>query len=276
MKKAFLALLLTLCLLCLSGCSQITDGLLSLVADKVESSGADALARQFIDGLLANDVEKSHDVFVDEVELAQVLQVFPTMQAALPDVDSYTLTPTSWNSQTTNGVTQITCAFLLEMGDQTFVVQTLQISTMEGLYNIHIAPYTQEAATESTVQKNPFVSVVFTIISVLTVVFVIWALVDCGRHKIHRKWVWVLVILLGNMLLTFLLSANHFRFHMNLGLSLNSTSLNLYDDGFQLRLLVPVGSILYFIRRKHLLVLPANGFAEAFQTESEVSDPESP
>ena len=276
MKKALLALLLALCMLCLSGCSQLTDGLLTMVADKAEASGADALARQFIDGILTNDPQKSHAVFVEGVEMTQVLEIFPTMQNMLPDSDSYTLTPTSWNSKTSNGVTQTAFQFLLTMGDQQFVVETLQVSTMEGLYNIHIAPRATQETSETDVQENPVIDTVFTLISVATAVFVIWALVDCCRHKIPRKWIWVLVILLGNMLLILAMQGSQLSFNLKLGLNLNATSLTLRDGGFYLSLLVPVGAIVYLARRKQLLPPDdQRGFAEAFQTD-EAAPSESP
>jgi hypothetical protein len=118
MKKPFLTLLLALCMLCMSGCSQMAESVLTMVGDKAEVSGADALARQFIDGVLTNAPDKSHAVFVEGVEMAQVLKVFPAMQDLLPDVDSYSLTPISWNSNTSNGVTMYAFQLLLTMGDE--------------------------------------------------------------------------------------------------------------------------------------------------------------
>lgn len=266
MKKVLLALLLTLCLVGLSSCSQMAESVLTMVGDKAEASGADALARQFIDGLLTNDPEKSHAVFVEGVEMAQVLEIFPAMQKVLPEVDAYTLTPISWNSNTSNGVTQTTFQFQLVMSEQTFMVQTLQVSNMEGLYNIHIAPYTPQ---EVTVSENPVIDVIFMLISVATTVFVIWALVDCCRHKIRRKWLMVLLILLGNVLLLLAMNGSQLSFSLRLGLSLNATSLTLREGGFYLRLQVPIGALIYLLRRKHLLLPETRqGFAEAFQTDA--------
>ena len=266
MKKPFLALLLALSMLCMSSCSQMAESVLTMVGDKAEASGADALARQFIDGLLTNDPDKSHAVFVEGVEMAQVLEVFPAMQDLLPDVDSYSLTPISWNSNTGNGVTMYAFQLLLTMGDEQFVVETLQMSEVAGLYNIHIAPY---APQEATVYDHPVIDVIFMLISVATAVFIIWALADCCRHKIHRKWLMVLVILLGNVLLILAMNGSQLNFNLRLGLSLNATSLTLREGGFYLRLQFPTGALIYLLRRKHLLLPEAKqGFAEAFQPDA--------
>lgn len=269
MKKALLALLMALCILCMSGCSQITESVLNIVADNAGESGADALSRQFIDGLLTNDPQKSRSAFVEAVTLEQVLQVFPAMQDMLPDADTYTLTPVSWNTKASNGVTQSAFEFQLVMGEQTFLVQTLQLSSMEGLYNIHIAPYTAQESSETSVYETPVIDTLFLLISVATAVFVIWALVDCCRHKLRRKWLMILLILLGNILFVLSLNGTQMGFNLHLGLHLNATSLTLREDGFYLRLLFPVGSIVYLLRRKHLLIPPAQpGFAEAFAADS--------
>ena len=265
MKRSLLALLLALCMLCLSGCSRLTDGILTMVSDRAEASGADALARQFIDGVLTNDPEKSHAAFVEDVEMAQVLEVFPAMQAALPDTHSYTLTPTHWSMNAANGVTQTSFQFLLTMGDEQFLVETLQLSTQEGLYNINIAPCEAQDPAEAAVHEHPLIDAIFMLVSVATAAFVIWALVDCCRHKMPHKWVWVLLILLGNVLLVLSMTGAQLKFNLHLGLSLNATSLTLRDGGFHLRLLFPVGSIVYLLRRRHLLPPDASqGFAEAF------------
>ncbi|MBQ7849443.1 MAG: hypothetical protein IJ343_06970 [Clostridia bacterium] len=64
MKKLLLSALLLLSCLCLTGCqltealqTALTDNALALVAEKAEETRADALTRQFLDGVLAGDAE---------------------------------------------------------------------------------------------------------------------------------------------------------------------------------------------------------------------------
>jgi lysylphosphatidylglycerol synthetase-like protein (DUF2156 family) len=145
-------------------------------------------------------------------------------------------------------------------------VETLQMSGVAGLYNIHITPY---APQEVTVYDHPVIDVTFMFISVATAVFIIWALVDCCRHKIHRKWLMVLVILLGNVLLILAMNGSQMNFNLRFGLFLNATSLALREGGFYLRLQFPIGALIYLLRRKHLLLPEARqGFAEAFQPDA--------
>lgn len=273
LKKRLLALLLVIVCLCLSSCTMLTDNVLSIVADKANETGAEALARQFLDGLLEDDPQKSHAVFMDDVEMAQVLALFPQMQAALPDTISYTLTPVHWSTNTSDGVTMHAFQFQLTMAEETFVVETLQMSGVEGLYNLNIAPYTpEEAATSSVSGKISAVEVAFQLISLAAIILVIWALVDCFRHKFKRRWMWVLLIFLGNVLFSFALLDGRMSFNFRIGIYFTSNYLSMGENGFAMQWMLPFGALVYMLRRKHLIQPLTNGFAEAFASpETEAS-----
>lgn len=276
MKRAFLALMLALCVLCLGGCAQLMDGALSMVADKAEASGADRLARQFIDGVIANDPDACLSAMVSDVTMDSLLAVFPQAREMLAGTESYTLEARSWNTNISNGVTRSTFQFLMTAAERTFVVETLQLSTKEGLYNINITPYTPapEAAARPADAAAPAIAttnIVLTVVSVAEIVFVIWMLADCCRRKLRRKWLMILVILLGNVLISFLLTQGKLRLNLNLGLYLSANSVALLDGGFSFRLLIPVGALYYLIRRHTLILQPAaKAFVEAFQGEEEI------
>lgn len=285
MKKCLLALLLVLACVCLSSCqlmddfeAAMTDNVLSIVADKAEESGAAKLARQFVDGVLANDAEAALSAMVSGVTMESLLAVFPQMHAMLPEADSYTLTPAHWSTQSSDGVTMHAFQFQLTIENETFVVETLQMSGVEGLYNINIAPYAPDetaASSASASRKISAVELAFQFISLAAIVLIIWALVDCCRHKFKRRWLWILLILFANMLLTFSLSGSRISFNFNIGLYLTSNYLALSENGFAMQWMLPVGSLVYMLRRKHLLPPPSKGFAEAFpQSEQEAASTE--
>lgn len=273
MKKRLLALLLVICCLCLSSCTMLTDSVLSIVADKSAETGADALARQFLDGLLEDDPQKSHAVFMDDVEMSQVLAVFPQMQAALPDASSYTLTPIHWSTNASDGVTMHAFQFQLTMEAETFIVETLQMSGVEGLYNLNITPYTPDEATASSASGQiSAVEAAFQLIAIAAIILVIWALVDCCRHKFKRRWIWGLLIFFGNVLSSFALMDGRMSFNFRIGIYFTSNYLSMAENGFAMQWMLPVGALVYMLRRKHLIQPPTNGFAEAFApAESEAS-----
>ncbi len=271
MKKRLLALLLVICCLCLSSCTMLMDNVMSIVADKAAETGAEALARQFIDGLLSNNPQESHSVFIPGVEMEQVIAVFPPMQAMLPDADTYTLTPTHWSTNTSEGATMHAFQFQLTMGTETFIVETLQMSGVEGLYNLNITPYTPDkAVTSSASGEISAVEAAFQLISIAAVILVIWALVDCFRHKFKRRWMWGLLIFLGNVLFSFALLDGRMSFNFRIGIHFTSNYLSMAENGFAMQWMLPVGALVYMLRRKHLIQPPTKGFAEAFaQTEPE-------
>lgn len=249
----------------------LTDNVMASVADKAATLGAEALARQFLDGLMEDDPQKSHAVFVDGVELSKVVAVFPQMQAMLPDASSYTLTPVQWNTNTSEGVTMHAFQFQLTLAEDTFIVETLQMSGVEGLYNLNIVPYTpDEAASLSASGKAIAVEAAFQLISLAAIILVIWALADCCRHRFNRRWMWVLLILLGNVLFSFVLLDGRVSFNFRIGSHLTSNYLSIAENGFAMQWMMPVGALVYMLRRKHLIQPPAKGFTEAFaQTELE-------
>lgn len=272
MKQLRRIVLLLLCCLLLSGCqlmqelgSTLTDNMLSIVADKAAETGADALTRQFIDGILSNDPEKSHAVFVPGVEMEQVIAVFPQFQANLPDVDAYTLTPTHWSSNTENGVTMHAFQFHLTMADETFIVETLQMGGVEGLYNINISPLQEAAGSAVSADSPPAAEIAFLLLTLAIFALMLWALIDCCRHHFKRRWLWVLLILFANLLLTFTLDGGKLHFQFSIGLYLTENQLVLTNSGFLLRMMVPLGAIIYLCRRKRLHAPARTSFAEAFE-----------
>lgn len=277
MKRAILALMLALCVLCLGGCAQLMDGALSMVADKAEASGADRLARQFIDGVIANDPEACLSAMVSDVTMDSLLAVFPQAREMLAGTESYTLEARSWNTNISNGVKRSTFQFLMTATEQAFVVETLQLSTKEGLYNINITPYTPapEAAARPADAAAPAANVtniVLTVVSVAEIVFILWMLLDCCKRRLRRKWLMILVILLGNVLVTFLLTQGKLRLNMNLGLYLSANAFSLLDGGFSFRLLIPVGALYYRIRRHALINDPdTEAFGEAFRDAPDIA-----
>lgn len=265
LKKRLLALLLVICCLCLSSCAMLTDNVMSIVADKAAETGVEALTRQFLDGLLEDDPQKCHAVFVDGVEMSQVVAIFPQMQDMLPDTSGYTLTPVHWSTNTSDGVTMYAFQFLLTMAEETFVVETLQMSGVEGLYNLHLAPYTpDEAAASSASGEISAVDVAFQLISLAAIILVTWALVDCFRHKFNRRWMWGLLIFLGNILFSFALLDGRMSFNFRIGFYFTSNYLSMAENGFAMQWMLPVGALVYMLRRKHLIQPPTKGFAEAF------------
>ena len=84
--------------------------------------------------------------------------------------------------------------------------------------------------------------------------FTVFALVDCSRQKIKKKALWILLLLLGFISLGATISSTSFRLNFNVGWITAYSALIRYGSGtVMLRLMLPVGTIIYFAMRRSLL-----------------------
>lgn len=273
MKKLLLTVLLLLSCLCLTGCqlteelqTALTDGALALVAEKAEETRADALTRQFLDGVLAGDAEACLAAMTELVTPEEMQAALPQMQALLPAEDSYTLTPMHFSFNTSGGVTRSTFQFKLEIGGEYFLVQTQQVSTEDRLRNINITPAAADGWDVAKAESQP--PALWTLLSLLltlaTLAITLWALVHCIRHTMKRKWLWLLLVILGSVMLTLTLNGSQLSFRLNFGLYLVASQIVPQAGSVALKLVLPIGPAIYLMRRKALTAQPKAAFAEAF------------
>lgn len=281
MKKKLLALLLAFACLMLTGCTALEDAVgnlaedtQALIARKAVETGLEGYTRTMLDALIADDVDLALTAMAPEITREDLVSAFEQMCTIFSVEGDYTLTPVSWNQDNRNGTTQTDVQFLVETGDQAFVVQATALTGVERMAHFYIAPYQPVTATGSTetLEENSLVQNLLLVAAVLEALFVIWALVDCCRHKFPRKWLYVLMILFVNVLMTFTLSGTRLGMKFNLGLYLTYTGLMQYSTGETvLRLFVPLGAVIYLLRRGKLLTTAKDGFREAFSAADDAA-----
>ena len=94
----------------------------------------------------------------------------------------------------------------------------------------------------------------FLLLNVIAIGFTVFALVDCSRQKIKKKALWILLLLLGFISLGATISSTSFRLNFNVGWITAYSALIRYGSGtVMLRLMLPVGTIIYFAMRRSLL-----------------------
>lgn len=275
MKKTLLPLLLMLCCLLLGGCQLAEDAILDHVADRAAETGADELTRQFLDGLFAGDMAMTHAAMVPDVTDAMMEEAFGPLCALLPeDADSYTLTPRHWSVQTHNGVTAHNFQFLMTAGERYYIVETQQLSGKTGLYHVNLQEI-DPAAQDQPAERASFGiwDAISLLLTLAVFALLLWALIDCLRHRMRRRWLWLLLILLGNLLLTFTLTGSRMNVLFNIGLYIVGSQIAVQAGSFGLKLAIPVGSLVYLCLRKKLYERDGQeGFAEAF-ADSTVNTP---
>ena len=283
MKKILIAILLLLTCLFLSSCGlkeQLVGAVMDVVAQKAEESGAEALTRRFVDGVIAHDADLVASALSPEVPRETVEQAMEYLAVRLPaGAADYTLTPTHWNVQTNNGQTRETFQFTLVIGERTFLLETLQLSGYEGLANVHMQEIDPAGLTAGSTAAPAFSiwTVVGLVLTVAVFAVIIWAFVDALRRPLNRRWLWLLIVVLGNLLLVFSVANGQVRLNYNLGLHLSIAQIAVGDGGFGIRAMLPVGAIVYLtLRRKLEKPAGQDGFAEAFAPTAAESPADTP
>lgn len=238
--RRFVVLLLVLALM-LAGC-----GGAEVLDDSAVRGHADALMGAF----LADDYDACRAIVAPSVADTDLQGIFPAITAELADLGAYEMTAVGWNKKLTGGQDQTTVQYLVSGEGGKYYLFATVIEGVEGLAGFQIAE--AEADAEPT-EPDGLIHRVVMAFGILILVFVAWMVIDCARRPMKRKWLWMLLIILGAVVLSLSFRDGGVSFRYQLGLYLGLTSLTTYPaGGFMVRLFVPVGAIVYFLKRKQL------------------------
>lgn len=251
-----------------SGCNGM---LMEAVEASAEKTGLVEPTKQMLTGLLQDDFDTCLSLLPDQITQTDFRPVFDQLRQLLAQVDTYTLTPTNVNVRTSNGVTFHQVRFLMESGELMFYVDVASSSEVMGFTSFHVTPHVPVTMTGTLLTlkgANP-VQWIFLLIAALEMAFVIWMVVDCARRKMQNKVIWLLVILLGNLLNSITWTDGSINFNFNVGIILSYTALIRYSTGeFMLRLLLPIGAIVYFAVRKSLKPKPVKNVPQQYDYQN--------
>jgi len=251
LKMGMLAVMVILLLISFTGCAELFD-----------DSTIQAKTKDMLDALLANDNAAAYAMVSDACTQTEFEIVYANMRQLLSGVKSYELTRVSFNSKITNGHKTTQAAYSMQTDEgKTFLITALEDDNYRVLAGFSIAPeentalvYTGELGHMEGADATQWGILAF---SALVLLFVILVLIDCCRQKIKKKVLWILAIVLGMFVVTFATSGTSFRVNFNIGAFFTYSALLRYGDGSTiLRLLFPVGAIVYLCLRRKLLVVP--------------------
>lgn len=250
MKKA-ICLLLVVLLVCLTGCSALRENITEAMDDPQLTQTTEAV----LDCLIAGDTQGAWAYCADAGTKEEFETFYGQIKPLLEGIDSYTLEPYHVNVNVTNGITTKSLRYLLTSGETQLWVTATTEENVDTLVGLNIYMVTTETGTLSTAKDNDVAQWVLLVIGMAEIALMLVVLVDCIRHKMKQKWLWILLILLGGvtLLLTATPQGTNVRFNFGLFLSSYTALLKYNTGGFTLRLLVPVGSIVYLCMRKSLL-----------------------
>lgn len=263
MKKfrKWICVALAMLLLCLTGCGQQTDEWEKSLeaAQRLGGITEDAQLREYtekmLDALIADDVAGAYAAMHANTDYSQFLEAYQQMRLELGDLKTYQLTSSNIQKTVTNGEKTVSIRYMMEAGEQRFYVDVSCEEAYHGLTGFYITKYIP-VITNGTLSNMEGANVaqwVFLILGMLELAFVIWAFVDCCRHKVRRKWLWLLLIALCYAISQVVFTPERFYVGARMGLFLSYTCLMRYSTGgFTLQIMIPAGAIVYVILRKRL------------------------
>ncbi|MBO5883543.1 MAG: hypothetical protein J6Q78_03980 [Clostridia bacterium] len=242
-KVAILLVCLMLVMLLLNSC-----GGLDYDFDEVHD-----VTDEFIDAVIENDKEEAYELTKNIYAEKDFLEIYNEYREMLKNVEEYELEAIESNTEMDNGSKKINVLYVMEVGEEKFVVDATVSSTNGGLNYIYINEY-DDAVKEEYIVVLTYTapSYIFRLILFAELAFLIIVIVDCARHKIKRKALWLVIIILGNLTVIFSGEDGGLFARFNL-LEILGTYLNTYsDNSFEMGISIPIGAIVYLIMRKKL------------------------
>lgn len=242
--KRLISLLLVFALL-LAGCGSMMD--------LVDDSEIRDLTSAMLDALIAEDYETCRSLMAPRIDDATLASGCAELMEMLRDVESYELTLVQFNFNSVNGESQTQVRYQLDSDAVEYYVDVARSSGTEGLTDFYLTPVGEAAESTSSGGMTEPIQWVFLLIGVAEMAFYIWMLVDCFRRDMAKKWLWLVLMVFGMLLVSFTVSAAGASFRFNVGLQLTMTSLLRYSTGETvLNLHIPLGALIYFFKRKNL------------------------
>jgi hypothetical protein len=282
MKKLgrLVCVLLVLSLLLLAGCGakdewEAAEKMAGKLSDKIEDPQLRADTEKLLDAMIADDYDTARDAIYEGVNEADFQQMYASLQPDLAEMEQYTLVASNINKTVKNGISSTNVRYMMTAGEEKFLVDVARIEGYEGLTAFHLNAYQPVTVTGTLghMQGANAAQWIFLAIGILEIVFTIWMFVDCCRHKIRRKWLWLLLIALGYVILSVIATPEQFRINFNVGAFLSYTSLICYSTGgATCQVVIPVGAIVYLSMRKKLFA----GYEAEMQQMPVEENPEEP
>lgn len=274
MKKITCVILVILLLF--SGCTmgdnwERTKNVAEFLSPVTEDPQLRRDAQAMLDALIGEDLTAAYAlVSHNGISLEEFQSVYVRMLPLLAEVDAYELTPSYIGKNVINGAATTTVRYMMTAGEQNFLLEVSRLEGQEGLRAFYIDRYEPVVTTGTLGNMDGANALQWILLAVglLGSVFTLWMFVDCCCHKLKKKWLWLLLIALGYLVFTLIVTPQQFRINFNVGVFLNHTRLLRYSTGgFTLQIVVPVGAVIYLCMRRSL-------FAKYAKDREEKQEPE--
>ncbi len=252
MKKKLLALSLITIMLVFVFCS--------CSAEMYDDDEIRAHTVKLLDAIIAENFDAAYSVMSDVCTKQEFTVFYNQMCTELQDVTQYQLDcigfNTSYNIENGEQYERNDVEYRFKAEGREYVITAVKITGYKNLAGFNLVPIENtelyyNGTLDNMVGATPFQWAMI-LLNLVVVAVVVLAIVDCSRRNIKKKALWIIIIVLGMLLVGITTAETGNRFNLGLGL-FNYSSLIVYGSGKTvLRLLVPVGAIVYFALRKTL------------------------
>lgn len=236
--RVFAALFALLTLLCLCSCE--------LPMPK-EGEALEDVAEDVMEEILEGDPDAVRSYFSADTDLTDFDAVFAEWQTLLADVRDFELTPVGWRKNIKGGVHsfELTCRVRCAVEGLMLRVTTVE----ERLTGFTFYLEDPEITGGGVLVAN----IALWTLTGLSVALVVFMVIDCAKRKLNAKPLWLILILVGHLKLYVSTLQGRFSAGFHIGTIVPYSELTAYESGvFDLRIILPVGALVYFFLRSRL------------------------
>ena len=251
--------------LCFAGCSEMYQ--------RAENAEIHQQTRAMLDAVIANDLDAAYAMVSDVFAMEDFQPNFQVLAELVSGTEGYELEMLSYYtySSLVNGNRTQTVQSVYEMTTETerFIVEVV-IDSYLGMTTFRMVRYEETdyyyTGLLGHMEDADIVQWGLLLSNVVAIGLTVIALVDCCRHSVKKKGLWITVLILGFMTVSVKTAASTFGIHLSFGWLLNYAALVRYGGGTTiLRILVPVGAVAYLIARRKILKKDAPEVTETIE-----------
>ena len=195
--------------------------------------------------------------------------IFNKYRDIVKDTKTYELKQVGWYYSKENSESETTSVFQATTDNQKIIGVTV-VQKSDGRIGVSIGDDTE------FVEDTKYVSVgvvVLLLLSLASIAFIIWMIVDASKRKLKKKAWWIILILVS-VWVEILLGVQDFDTSFGFGIFFNASkiSTNTAYRYVLMRIYVPVGALIYFFLRKKLPLKPDANEAEPIAETTEESE----
>ena len=225
-----------------------------------ESEPLRDLTIDMVEAMKASDYDEAFSLVWAICTEEEFKEFYETIEPIFSDIGEYDLHLHSTSEIKQEGRVHDKSQYLLFSGEKQLLLSASMErggESLSGFYateaDINLKTYIVTSGTLSTLDQTTGWQWVALAVSLLEIAFIFWMTIDCILRKMDGKYLWLTVILLGIVSLSFSFGDGSFDWAFNVSFMFGYTALIEHIDALvSLRVMLPLGTLVYFFLRKRM------------------------